>query len=166
MMTERTRNAVWQELLDVARLVRYYETLSDRHRRNHLIVRFLLLAAAAGGIAALLDVLPAIAQLVAGGLVALLVAWDFVSDYAKKAAVLHAISLECSALEIEWGELWAYVDDNNASDAEVRRENRRLARRLSEVTGWAGHADIREDQKLNAECAEAAYRVMVDRYAA
>lgn len=165
MATEQTRNAVWQELLDVARLVRYYEALADRQRRNHLIVRFFLLAAAAGGIAALLDVLPAYVQLAAGGLVALLVAWDFVADYAKKAAVLHAISLECSALEIEWRELWADVNEHDLDDARARRENQRLARRVLEVTGWAGRADIREDRKLNEKCEEAAHRVVADRYA-
>ena len=166
MATEQTRNAVWQELLDVARLVRYYEALSDRHRRNHSIVRFLLLAAAASGIAALLDLLPPSVQLISGGLVAIIVAWDFVSDYAKKAAVLHAVSIECSALEIEWCELWADVNDRDLDDAEARRKNQRLARRGLEVTGWAGHADIREDRKLNEECEQAAYRVMADRYAA
>lgn len=163
MVAEQTRNAIWQELLDVARLVRYYEALSDQHRRNHLIVRFLLLAAAAGGIAALLDLLPAMAQLVAGGLVALLVAWDFVSDYAKKAAILHAISIECSAMEIEWQNLWLELE--NISDAEARRENTRLSRRIADVTGWAGQADIRENRKLNEECEKAAYRVMAERYA-
>ena len=163
MVAERTRNAIWQELLDVARLVRYYEALSDQHRRNHLIVRFLLLAAAAGGIAALLDLLPAMAQLVSGGLVALLVAWDFVSDYAKKAAILHAISIECSVLEIEWQDLWLELE--TISDPEARRENTRLLRRIADVTGWAGHADIRENRKLNEECEKAACRVMTDRYA-
>ena len=166
MVNEQTRKDVWQDLLDVARLVRYYEALSDRYRRNHSIVRFLLLAAAAGGIAALLDLLPAIAQLIASGLVALLVAWDFISDYAKKAAVLHAISLECSRLEIEWRELWADVNDHNADDAEVRRKNQLLARKVLEVTGWAGQADIREDQKLNEKCEDDAYRIIEDRYAA
>ncbi len=34
MVAEQTRNAIWQELLDVARLVRYYEALSDQHRRS------------------------------------------------------------------------------------------------------------------------------------
>lgn len=163
MVAEQTRNAIWQELLDVARLVRYYEALSDQHRRNHLIVRFLLLAAAAGGIAALLDLLPAMAQLVAGGVIALLVAWDFVSDYAKKAAILHAISIECSAMEIEWQALWLELE--NISDADARLENTRLSRRIADVTGWAGQADIREDRKLNEECEKAAYRVMTDRYA-
>ncbi len=163
MVTEQTRNAIWQELLDVARLVRYYEALSDRHRRNHKIVRFLLLAAAAGGIATLLDLLPAIAQLIAGGLVALLVAWDFASDYAKKAAVLHAISLECSDLEREWRDLWLKLE--TIGDAEAHQENTRLSQRISHVTGWAGQVDVREDRKLNEKCEEAAYKVIADQYA-
>lgn len=166
MVSEQTRNDVWQELLDVARLVRYYEALADRHRRIHMIVRFLLLAAAVSGIAALLDLLPAAAQLVAGGLLALLVVWDFVSNYAKKAAVLHAISLDCSLLDVEWRELWADVNNGHVSDAEARDKNYRLARRISEVTGWAGQADIGEDPRLNEECAKVAYKVMADRYAA
>lgn len=165
MVSAQTRNDVWQELLDVARLVRYYEALADRHRRNHKIVRFLLLAAAASGIAALLALLPAKAQPVANGLVALLVAWDFVSNYAGKAAVLQAISLQCSLLKVEWSKLWADINDGDVSDAEARDKNYRLARRISEVTGWAGQADIMEDPKLNEECAKVAYKVMADRYA-
>ena len=166
MVSDQTRNAVWQDLLDAARLVRYYDALSDRYRRNHAVVRFLLLAAAAGGIAALLDLLPAIAQLIAGGLVALLVAWDFVSDYARKAAVLHAIGLECGELENEWRELWAEVNDSEADEAEARRRSRQLARKLLNATGWAGYADIPENRRLNEECEKAAHRVVADRYAA
>ena len=99
MVSERTRNEVWRELLDAARLTRYYEALADRHRPNHTLTRLFLLATAASGIAALLDVLPDVVRLVAGGLIAFVVAWDFVADYAKKAAILHAISLGCSTLE-------------------------------------------------------------------
>lgn len=166
MVSAQTRNDVWQELLDVARLVRYYEALADRHRRIHMIVRFLLLAAAVSGIVALLALLPAVVQLVANGLVALLVAWDFVSNYARKSTVLHAISLECSLLEVEWRELWADINNDHLSDAEARDKNYRLARRISEVTGWAGQADIGESQRLNKKCAKVAYKVMADRYAA
>ena len=165
MVTDQMRSLVWQEYLDAARLVRYYEALSDKYRRNYLVVRFLLLAAAASGIAALLELLPAIAQSFAAGLVALIVAWDFVSDYAKKAAVLHTISIECSQLESEWQQLWAEIDEDVLSTAEVLQRNDRLSRRILGVTSWAGLADIREDQRLNEKCAESAYRVMVDRYA-
>ena len=162
MVSEQTRNEVWKELLDVARLVRYYETLADRHRRNHMLVRFLLLAAAVSGIAALLDVLPSEVQIVANGLVALIVAWDFVSNYAKKAVVLHSISLECNMLEVDWRELWAAINHVHVSDAEALSKNYRLARRISEVTGWAGQADIRESPRMNKKCAKVAYKVMAD----
>ncbi len=166
MVTDQVRSIVWQEYLDAARLVRYYEALSDKYRRNHFIVRFLLLAAAAGGIAALLELLPAIAQLIATAFVALIVVWDFVSDYARKAAVLHAISIECSELETDWQELWTEINEDEISTAEVLWKKSRLSRRILGVTSWAGVADIRENQKLNEKCAESAYRVMVDRYAA
>ena len=165
MVTEQTRNYVWQELLDAARLVRYYEALSDRHRRNHSRVRFLLLAAATGSIAALLDLIPEITQLFTSAGVALLVAWDFVSDYAKKAAVLHTISLECSALEIEFQGLWLETDNPKASDNEIRSKGKQLERRMLEVTGWAGNADVREDSKLNEKCEVIANQIMVDKYA-
>ena len=112
----------------MARLVRYYESLADRHRRKHFWIRLVLLAAAASGIAALLDLFPEVVQIVAGGLVALCVVWDFVSDYAKKAAILHAISIECSALEVEWQDLWG--DLENIDDTEARQRNTRLSRRL------------------------------------
>ena len=162
MASERTRSDVWQELFDVARLVRYYEALADRHKRWRDRVRFLLLAAAAAGVAALLDLLPETARVAAGGAIAALVVWDFVADYARKAAVLHAVSLECSALEVEWRELWTDVNDADASECEARRRNRRLAQRIAAATGWA---DVPEDRKLNKECARAAHEYLADRYA-
>ena len=80
----------------------------------------------------------------------------------KKAAILHAISIECSALEVEWQDLWGDLDD--IDDTEARQRNTRLSRRLTEVTGWAGHTDIQEDPKLNEKCEAAAYRVIQDQY--
>lgn len=165
MATDGTRNDVWQAILDAARLVRYYEALADRHRRRHQAVRFMLLIAAAAGVATVLDLLPDLGQALAGGLVAVLVAWDFVADYAKKAALLHTISLECSALESDWRELWHEVNDWKADDAAIRDAMRALNRRTLEATGRAGTADIREDERLNQKCAESAYKVVADRYA-
>ena len=165
MASSETRSDVWQELLDAARLVRYYEALSDRHRIKHSIVRFLLLASAVGGIGALLDLLPDKAQLIAGALVALLVIWDFMADYAKKAAILHTISKECSDLEIKWQALWREVNRAESDDGEIRFQIEQLARRAREVTGRAGDADIRVDHKLNQKCAESAYKVTAERYA-
>lgn len=49
MVTEQTRQDIWQAYLDLARLTRYYDALADRHRRNHKVIQFLLLASASGG---------------------------------------------------------------------------------------------------------------------
>lgn len=167
MVTDQTRNDVWQELLDAARLVRYYETLSDRYRRRHQGVRVVLLLAASSAIIALLALFPENlqqwVQLIAGALIASTVIWDFVFDYARKAAVLHTLSMECGMVEIELKALWDKME--NIGDDEAQRSNTHLARRMADVTGRAGQADIQEDLELNHKCAEAAYRVMEDQYA-
>ena len=170
MATDHVRHIVWHAYLDAARLVRYYEALSDKYRRKHFIVRFLLLTAAASGIAALLKFFPENyrepVQLVGTGFVALLVVWDSVSDYAKKAAVLHTISFECSEFEREWQKLWTELNVDKLTSAEVLRKNDRLSQRIIAVTSWAGLADIREDQKLNERSTVSADTVMGERYAA
>ena len=167
-VSEQTRNEVWQGFLDAARLGRYYAELSDRHRRNHQIFRFALLVAAAGGITDFFNLLPEgfqwIAEL-ASVLIAAIVIWNLVSDDAKKAAILHTISVDCGDLENRWRDLWSAVDRMDSNDAEIRNQVRKLADRTLRVTGRAGDSDIREDQRLNEKSAEIAYKVMTDRYA-
>ena len=174
MVNEQTRNAVWQAMLDAARLGRYCNALGDQYRRKHFIVRFTLLVAAIVETAALLALLPEsvrqstllmIAQLIAAIAVALIVAWDFLSDYARKAAILHAINLECNSVGIALDALWGKIESEAIADDEAQRENARLARKIVEVTSWAGFADIRENLKLNQQCTEDAYKVTAARYA-
>lgn len=165
MVSDEIRNEVWQDFLDVTRLVRYYGALSDRYKRNYNIVRVLLFAAATSGIAAFLDALPPIAQLISGVGIALIIAWDFVSDYGRKAAVLHAIRLQCGELENEWHALWRSVDDGTIANEEALKKNRQLLQKITSLTGNAGYADIREDHKLNEIQAANAYKTMEERYA-
>lgn len=167
-VSEQTRNEVWQGFLDAVRLGRYYAALSDRHRRHHQLLRFALLVAAAGVISTFLNLLPEDFQWVAeiaSALIGVLVIWDLVSDDAKKAAILHSISIECGDLENRWRDLWAAVDQEDSGDVEIRNEIRKLADRTLRVTARAGDSDIREDQRLNRKSAEIAYKVMTDRYA-
>ena len=167
-VSDQTRNEVWQGFLDAVRLERYYAALSDRHRRNHHVLRFALLVAAAGGVSAFLNLLPENFQWIAefaGGLIAVVVIWDLASDDAKKAAILHTISVECGDLENQWRDLWSAVDQEGSDEAEMRNRIRELADRALKVTARAGDSDIREDQRLNRKSAEVAYKVISDRYA-
>ena len=171
MTTEQTRMDVWEEMLDIARLVRYYEKLADRHRTHFFIVQGILVLSALVGTAVFLSqfkVFPQHVQeiilIIAGLALASATAWDIVANNARKAAVLHAISKECSLFEIEWMNLWAEVNGHQSEDSVVREKNRQLARRLTEVTVWAGDADIRENSKLNEECESIAYKIMSEKY--
>lgn len=156
MAGEQIRNEIWLERLDAERLVRYYAVLAKRYRFRHLGIRIMLLLAAIGGAASLLKVFPQVFQLIAGFSVVALVVVGFAFNEAGKSAVLNLIKiikiecralLKCRALWDEWKRLWMNLKQN--SDDDVHREDERLARRLSEATGWTGHAEIgEEDHKL------------------
>lgn len=166
MVSDTTRNAVWQELLDAARLARYYASLADRHRRKRRIVQFLLMAAATSGIIGLLGLLPEFVQRAAVAAIAIVVAWDLFGDYAKKAAVLHTISIECNRIHSQWQNLWLEIDRPDLEDADALRQCEMLGRRLIEITGQAGLVGVDVDAKLNKTCAADTYKVMRERYAA
>ena len=102
---------------------------------------------------------------IASVLIAALVIWDLVSDGAKKAAILHTISIECTDLENRWRDLWSTVDREDSDEAVIRDRIRQLEEVGVRVTGRAGDADIREDQRLNEKSAETAYKVITDRHA-
>ena len=140
MMTEQTRNNVWQELLDAARLVRYYEALSNRYRSIHRIGRLLLLAAVLGGMAAHLDTVPEVVLFVSTLLIAILVVRELISDNASKAAVLQDVSIECDKLKSAWKELWCEANDDHSDDVAVRRKSSQLSHRLADSnwTTWLG----------------------------
>ena len=57
MVTEQTRHDVWNEMLDIARLVRYYEALADKPRIFYYLIRGTLIFSALVGSATLLDLL-------------------------------------------------------------------------------------------------------------
>lgn len=163
MPTEHTRNEIWQDLLDTARLIRYYDALADQYRYKQMVLRFVLLTAATSSMATLFDLLPSILTLGANGVIAAGVMWDFMQDYSTKTAVLHAISSDCRGLEVEWQTLWneqAYLEDR-----EVLHRITQLSHQLNVITGRAGAIGVRENAALNEQCATDAYQVMQDRYA-
>ena len=165
MVTEDTRNDVWQEYLDFARLVRYYEALAKRYSQIHLIIRYLLLLPFISSLALLFDFLTHPLQVLLGALIGIVVAADLVYRPTRKAAVAHIISIECSKLEIEWMQLWNNANARDSNDEDVQKRNDLLSKKLNEITGRAGEVGIHENRKLNMKCADDAYRIMSQKFA-
>lgn len=166
MVTPETRNAVWQELLDIDRCARYYGALSDKYRKKYVTVRILMLVAALVEIIAFLPFSPGeakeIIKAAAGVLIAASVIWEYFSDYSGKTAILRILNKELGKLEVEWKALWVELPslDNNVA---IRR-NTELDRRATEAVNMA--VDFNEDNELNQQCTEATYKVMEAKYAA
>ena len=170
MRDDRLRTAVWQALLDAERFGRYYGIRARAHQRNHRILRFILLFAAVGGVARFLDVLPEVTEPisnVAGIVIIALVIWDFMADDGKKAAVLHAICVECGEYHLRLGSLWASLNHpEGADETAIQAELRAIEDGMLRSTARAGYADIREHDRDNERAATEAYQVVSARFAA
>ena len=164
-VTDSTRNAIWQEMLDTARLVRYYDVMASRQQRRYHSIRLVLLASATTGIAAAMEVLPELFRVGSGAAVGVLVAWDFLADYANKAATLGSVRRDCNEVEVELAALWGEIQADSIDDADARRRLTDLGRRITRATDRAGSAHIPTNDRLNTRCEEAAFKAMGDQYA-
>ena len=170
MLDDSLRTAVWQALLDAERFGRYYGSRAQTHRRNHRILRSILLFAAVGGVARFLGILPDETEFVsnvAGIIIIALVIWDFMADDGKKAAVLHAISIECGEYYLQLSSLWVSLNHpEGADETDIRTQLRAIEDGMLRVTARAGYADVQEHDRDNERAATEAYQVVAARFAA
>lgn len=168
MVSDATRNTVWQSYLDVVRLSYYYDAMANRYQRFYLATRFGMLFFVIMSVASPFapfsqptDIIVTISLIV---VTAILVAVDYVGDFAKKAAVLHGIAGQVKRLESEWQTLWLGIDDADAENGTTRHKNVELQHRLTEATEQAGSAGITTNNKLNQKCMETAYAIVEDKH--
>ena len=105
MISDQTRGAIWQGLLDMARWSRYYDATARRYQLHRNVLRILLAFLGIATGVTLVDVIST-GFVVAPGLAILAVTiWDLVVDPGKTAAMLGSVSKEFSALETEYRSL-------------------------------------------------------------
>ena len=163
MVSTETRNHVWNQLLDIARLSRYYGRLSSRMTlRNNLRAGTLALAATSA-VASLLNILPAAVEVAANVAIAGLACW-MMGNHAQKLAVVRGVSERCRELESETRSLWLNLD--RLDDAHARTKWEHLDREINWVTSKPESSGVRNDDALNEACEAEAYRAIGQEYAA
>lgn len=164
MVSTATRNHVWNQLLDIARLARYYGRLSSRMTlRNNLRTGTLALAATSAAVS-LLNILPAAVELVANVAIAGLACWMLIGNHAQKLAVVRGVSERCRELESETRSLWLNLDRLDDTQARTKWED--LDREINRVTSKPESSGVPNDDALNEACEEEAYRAIGQEYAA
>lgn len=163
MPSDQTRAMVWHGLLEISRGERYFGTLAARYRRRAVLVRIVLGLAATGVLVSLLAALPNEVGIGISIAIAGVAITDLALDFSRRSALLDMMSRDLSLLGSEYRKLWEDTYAARVDDAEALRQLRTLSPRLQAVTG---RLILGTDDKLNKRCAEAAYKVEKDRYAA
>ena len=164
MVSDATRNAVWDEFWQATRSVRYCEALYNRYQRRHDVIMFILAISIVSGIVTLLGLLPDAIQTYVNAGVSIAAAWSLVFRDAKKASVIYSLLLECSRIRGEYRALWLEIENNMKSDEETLQKLRELSDALQNAKHAAGDQGISEDRRINIKSAEGANRVMENQY--
>ena len=162
--SDLARNAVWQGLLDVARTTLYYQKLGDKYKRIHFWFRFVLLVSATGNVASVLNIFPdesrSVVAVVSTTILGMAIAWELISDYPRKIAILVSISRDCRLLETEWRNLWIAANMDGEVDTNILQSNNKLQKAFHDVTSRIDETDIRDNEALNKKCAKDAYEII------
>lgn len=159
-VTEHTKDRLWEEMWDVARYVQYYAMQTNRLARWNKVVRFCILVGAALAVGSTADLLPAVYGIAGGLTLLVLTAVDFIWDWGTKAALSHAISLECCVIEKDYESLWSQVKTEQIGDRACQEQINHLAMRVMAATAQLSETD----RGLNRKAQEAAAKVLADRW--
>ena len=167
MVSEIVADEIWKSLFNANRLVRYYEELTSSYQKKYRWLRLWLLIFAAGELGAVMKLLPNFLEIYLLTLlpfsIIVLVAVDFVTDYGRKASMLHVIGMECSELEFEVHRLW--TDRASIEDEEAIDKISRISQKLLKSTGKAGKFGIEENSKLHEKSTKDASEYLTNHYA-
>ena len=159
-VTEHTKDRLWEEMWDVARYVQYYEMQTNWLARWNKIVRFFILVGAALAVGSTADLLPAGYGIVGGLALLVLTAVDLIWNWGAKAALSHAISLECCVIEKDYESLWSSVKTEQIGDRECQERINHLSMRVIAATSQLSETD----KRLNRKAQDAATKVLADRW--
>ena len=163
MASEHHISLVWHGLLDAERLSRYYLAMAARQQRWHMSSTAFVVFGSVGVAASLLFGAP---DWVAGSLaasVAGIAVWRYSHGHASHAALTQATAAGCSHLALSWRDLWARLESLDEEDA--WREIHALKHKEALTTARVP-SHLVADKRLNEQCAEEAYAVLGEEYAA
>lgn len=167
MVSEIVADEIWKSLFNANRLVRYYEEMTSSYQKKYRWTRYGLLVMAMCQLGVLFELSPNPWEIflltLLPFLIISLVALDFVTDYGRKASMVHVISMKCSELENEVHRLWS--DHDIIEDKEAIEKLSLISTQLLEATGKVNTFGIEHNSKLNEKCAKEASQYLTNYYA-
>ena len=164
LVTEQTRQLVWQGLIDAERDSRYSDAQATRYRRYHRLIRVVLGISTTGSVAYAIGLLPAPSYVAVAVVVGAMAAFEGVMDFGKKSGILAFVSTEYGELEQKWHQLWIGSTRSDAEDAMVLRRFENLQARTEKVRLREDAAGVSTSRRLNQVSSREAYEALASRY--
>lgn len=151
--TDPTKDEVWRNLLDAARLARCYDTLATIYGWSRSICR-IVLATAGLGLSGAVTGTPILSQVAVpfAVLLAVFTAIDLTANLSNKRRVLGRIATRYAVLEGEWRELRSLTDLHAISDEEARERVKALVEQGQKLNERADNVGVVTWKWLNLRC--------------
>ncbi len=148
-VTEHTKDRLWQDMFDLARLTRYYEFQTNHLVRNHRIVRLVILLGSGATLTLALGRLPEWIGIVGSATLLVATAVEFIWDWGTKASLSHAINLECCVIEKDYEDLWSQVSNGQIGDKECLGKVNQLSLRVIAASALLSGTDRKINDRAN-----------------
>ena len=165
-MTAATKNAVWQDLIEIDRLVRYYSLLSTRYHTRHRWTLGAILVGTLVGVAAIGE--SSIAW-VGPLIVALAVIFENHDRTRERAVVSDVLAQQYRLAMSDWTALWDEMNADAMSEEDVLAKKRELMNRIERALGGLDDRlalGATGDVQVNEQAADQTKLDLESRYAA
>ncbi len=160
-VSEHTKERIWQEMWDITRYIYYYEDQANSLATLTRAMRGALLVGAAGSVLpVVLDVVPAWGALFGALGILVVTVIDFVWDWGSRAALAHAIGLECRVIEKDYDDLWVKANIGQIGEEECQARVNQLCMRVIAASSLLAQTD----RKLNDRSEKAAVKILKDKW--
>lgn len=133
MVSNHTRNVVWEELRNSGGYVRFFTIIQNRETLKSYWTQGILLFSALGAVASLLELVPDWVRVVFGLAVAVTVVVNFVCKYTERVIALKYVITNLREVENEWHELWNEIETYRIEEEVVAARIKNLRNRSEQA---------------------------------
>lgn len=162
MVSEHTRNIVWDEIRNSGGYVRYFKKIQNKETLKSFWTQGILLFSALGAVASLLEVVPNWVRVVFGLAVAGTVVVSYVCKYTERVIALKYVITNLREVENEWHELWNEIETYRIEEEVVAAKIKNLRIRSEQAGNMYDFGTTKHS--IREECWKESQEVRDGRY--
>lgn len=162
MVSNTVYTDIWDGLLDVARIIRYFSLREKQFQRWSRAIRGVLAAAGIGATMTVVKLVPNEFISITGCVIVVVIIVDLLIDPSKTVTQLKIVNIRLSKLEEQYRTLWEKARCHQVTDDSALEEKQRILLEMKEICSLV---DIQIDDKICEAAQIQAFQTEERRYA-